>query len=132
MSMEGTIYKGMRIDGDAQVLVMTDKTMQPLPVRLDVIEHSPDGFEWGYAGSGPAQLAMALCIDALGGNEPGAHAGIISRARTVYHRFMVEHLSQLPGPRVHNDEWSFTGNQVRQWIEVIEQRLIDAIEKRGS
>lgn len=32
--------------------------------------HSPDGFEWGYAGSGPADLALALCADALGAVEP--------------------------------------------------------------
>lgn len=25
--------------------------------------HSPDGFNWGYAGSGPAQLALAICIE---------------------------------------------------------------------
>lgn len=24
--------------------------------------HSPDGFAWGYGGSGPAQLALALCL----------------------------------------------------------------------
>lgn len=25
--------------------------------------HSPDGFSWGYAGSGPAQSALALCAE---------------------------------------------------------------------
>lgn len=25
--------------------------------------HSPDGFEFGYAGSGPAQLALAILLD---------------------------------------------------------------------
>lgn len=29
-----------------------------------VWNHSPDGFEWGYAGSGPAQLALAILLDA--------------------------------------------------------------------
>jgi uncharacterized protein DUF6166 len=29
-------------------------------------KHSPDGFSWGYAGSGPADLARSLLIDALG------------------------------------------------------------------
>jgi hypothetical protein len=24
--------------------------------------HSPDGFAWGYGGSGPAQLALAICL----------------------------------------------------------------------
>jgi hypothetical protein len=27
-----------------------------------VINHSPDGFNWGYGGSGPAQLALALLL----------------------------------------------------------------------
>lgn len=28
--------------------------------------HSPDGFSWGYLGSGPSELARCLLIDALG------------------------------------------------------------------
>lgn len=28
--------------------------------------HSPDGFAWGYGGSGPSELARCLLIDALG------------------------------------------------------------------
>lgn len=24
--------------------------------------HSPDGFNWGYGGSGPAQLALSVCL----------------------------------------------------------------------
>jgi hypothetical protein len=40
------------------------------PYELDpcnyIRNHSPAGFQWGYGGSGPAQLALALCVDALG------------------------------------------------------------------
>src|SRR5262245_1074294 len=36
-----------------------------LNARLDLRNHSPDGFNWGYAGSGPAQLALALVADAI-------------------------------------------------------------------
>jgi len=32
----------------------------PLPPRHDVRNHSPTGFEWGYEGSGPSQLALAM------------------------------------------------------------------------
>ena len=28
--------------------------------------HSPDGFNWGYGGSGPAQAALAICLHILG------------------------------------------------------------------
>lgn len=37
-----------------------------LPVRHDLANHSPDGFNWGYGGSGPAQLALAITAHALG------------------------------------------------------------------
>lgn len=36
-----------------------------LPLHLDLRHHSPTGFAWGYCGSGPAQLALAICIDYL-------------------------------------------------------------------
>lgn len=32
----------------------------PLNPRLDLRNHSPSGFSWGYMGSGPSQLALAL------------------------------------------------------------------------
>jgi hypothetical protein len=34
-----------------------------VPLRLDLWNHSPSGFEWGYAGSGPAQTALAVLAD---------------------------------------------------------------------
>jgi hypothetical protein len=42
----------LRIDGD--VVSITDS--------LKLADHSPDGFSWGYPGSGPAQLALALLL----------------------------------------------------------------------
>ena len=37
---------------------------QPLDLAssLQVWNHSPSGFAWGYGGSGPAQLALALLL----------------------------------------------------------------------
>ncbi len=34
-----------------------------------VYNHSPDGFNWGYCGSGPAQLALAICLEVFGSSE---------------------------------------------------------------
>ena len=31
--------------------------------------HSPDGFNWGYGGSGPAQLALAVTLEVTGSAE---------------------------------------------------------------
>lgn len=54
-------YQGTRKGYVAEVIV----DGLPLNPRLDLRDHSPTGFEWGYAGSGPAQLALALLADYL-------------------------------------------------------------------
>ncbi len=33
---------------------------------IKVMNHSPDGFNWGYGGSGPAQLALAIMLELVG------------------------------------------------------------------
>lgn len=56
--------------GGCSVLVLDgppeNVVVGPLLPRNDLRNHSPDGFEWGYGGSGPAQLALALLADATG------------------------------------------------------------------
>ena len=63
-------YFGIRENGVARVLRLRagqDPDMgAELDPRLDLQAHSLTGFEWGYAGSGPAQLALALLADFLG------------------------------------------------------------------
>lgn len=61
------VYTGQRIDGST-VVRRTDAggTPRSLNPRFDLARHSPTGFEWGYHGSGPAQLALALLCDATG------------------------------------------------------------------
>lgn len=61
------VYTGTRIDGST-VVRRTDVNEKPrhLNPRYDLAKHSPTGFEWGYNGSGPAQLALALVCDATG------------------------------------------------------------------
>jgi hypothetical protein len=73
----GKRYCGRRAaDGTVSVWVEpADGEPYPLPPRLDLRRHSTDGFNWGYSGSGPAQLALALAADVLGDDD---------RARQVY------------------------------------------------
>ena len=56
-------HRPMTKDGVAENAVVSVKT--GLNPRRDLVDHSPTGFEWGYGGSGPAQLALALASDAL-------------------------------------------------------------------
>ncbi|GAA4462998.1 hypothetical protein GCM10023189_40450 [Nibrella saemangeumensis] len=44
------------------VRLWVDGQELPLAPSLAVANHSPGGFEYGYAGSGPAQTALAICL----------------------------------------------------------------------
>jgi len=41
------------------------KLLDPTPSQV-IRNHSPDGFNWGYGGSGPAQLALAIILEITG------------------------------------------------------------------
>jgi len=55
------VYEGTVTPGEMNWQVTVDgKRLNP---RHDLRNHSPDGFAWGYGGSGPAQLALAILAD---------------------------------------------------------------------
>jgi hypothetical protein len=61
------IYQGkLGSDGFPGVVTVDGSPLDP---RNDLFNHSPDGFAWGYGGSGPAQLALAILADCLGDDE---------------------------------------------------------------
>jgi len=95
----------MRIEGDYDEVhwygeVRVDgRPLDPGP-SLKVRNHSPDGFAWGYAGSGPAQLALAVLL-AAGVPEP--------QAAEHYQEFKREFVERLDRSRfaldVDLDDW---------------------------
>lgn len=58
------IYRGTNTGpGPQTVIVINGEYERPLRHRL---RHSPDGFQWQYGGSGPADLARSILFDLLG------------------------------------------------------------------
>lgn len=76
----------------------------PLEPSLKVANHSPTGFSWGYGGSGPAQLSIALLLDATGSPDD---------AQLYAYDFKVEFVSSWKvGSR-----WSITRSQILDWLK---------------
>ena len=69
-------YVGERTPDGVEVLVLDRDAPdggQPLDPRFDLRRHA-DVLNFGYAGSGPAQLSLALLADALGDDERAVRA----------------------------------------------------------
>jgi hypothetical protein len=92
------LYEGARTD-DGCVVTADGR---PLNLRHDLRNHSPDGAEWGYGGSGPAQLALALLADATGDEE---------LAQRHYQRFKREVVAGF-----ERDRFLITQAEIRCWV----------------
>lgn len=100
-------YQGTRTPDGCRVVVFEDgNAPRPLDLRLDLRNHSPTGFEWGYGGSGPAQLALALAADLLGNDE---------KAQDVYQRLKFRLIGGLP-----HEGWELGEDRLRAAIQSIE------------
>ena len=88
---------------------------RPLNPRLDLWNHSPTGFEWGYGGSGPAQLALALLADHLGDDR---------KAVELHQPFKWAVVAKLP-----KQGWTLTTEQITQALEssALQQTRAEAV-----
>jgi len=102
-------YIGTRKGTGCIVLVANVRGVKKdLPPRLDLRNHSPTGFEWGYGGSGPAQLALALLADHFG---PQGEA----RALALYQEFKGR---VVAGLSYHG--WTLTTREIDSAITAME------------
>lgn len=88
------VFKQLLPDGEATQL-------SPAPSQK-LRNHSPDGFQWGYSGSGPAQLSLALLLDVTSRPE---------MAQAHYQNFKF-HLVATWG-----EEWSITSREILEWLK---------------
>ena len=98
------VYKKLLPDGESTEL-------SPGPsqkLRL----HSPDGFQWGYNGSGPSQLSLALLLDATTDPET---------AQAYYQQFKWDVVAGW------GDEWSILRGEILLWIEQEKLKQLEAL-----
>ena len=106
------VYYGERINDRCKVYITTRQNTEAGPllgtVELPFIgRHSPDGFEWGYGGSGPAELALAILTDLLGKKPP----------HLMYHSFKIAIIAHLD-----RYQWYITDHAVTSWVKDFEAR----------
>ena len=71
--------------GITRTVMVGDRMLSPVRSQ-QVVNHSPDGFNWGYSGSGPAQLALAILLEAMPQEA----------AELYYHHFNAIVIKALP------------------------------------
>ena len=115
------LRRGERTTTDrVEVYVRDGAHEKRLPLRLDLFSHSPDGFNWGYAGSGPAQLALAVLADALKDTPLGDQTAI-----ALHQKFKHEVFSKIEPGR----DWGMGKEYVIEWVTAQQQEKKETEEK---
>ncbi|GAI60454.1 unnamed protein product [marine sediment metagenome] len=98
------IYTGKKNNlGPADIFIIEDgnkKILDPAPSQK-LYNHSPDGFNWGYSGSGPAQAALGILLDCVGRKL----------ALLFYQIFKFEIVAGW------GDEFSISEKEIKNWIK---------------
>ena len=94
-------YRGYRAKDGLCHVVRPDLTLLPLAPSLSIKNASPTGFEWGYAGSGPSQLSLALLLD-----HCGDRGDLIPLAQEFKRRFVSR----------WSDDWQITPAELDEFL----------------
>jgi hypothetical protein len=94
-------YKGVRHSAcGAQLVTKDDNILSPKPSQ-EIYNHSPDGFNFSYGGSGPAQLALALLYDVTRDKEI---------ALAHHQDFKWAFVARW------GDDWAITTQEILDWL----------------
>lgn len=130
MGDRGTVYRGYGPGSTAgEHLVVVEQGRDLARPLRHVVKHSPDGFSWGYAGSGPAELARCILIDALDAEPDCGECGgkgclLCDGGYTVpgpgmYQGFKFEAIAVLPA----DCDWQMDQADVLAWVVEYRSRM---------
>ena len=101
---QGVIAPESSIAGRGHLVFVDDAPLSPQRSQ-QIKNHSPNGFAWGYSGSGPSQLALALLLEA-GASE--------WEALRWYQDFKESHIATLDV----NGDLDMKGAIITDWLNL--------------
>ncbi len=93
--------------GGFKVIVVSAKDegyLDPKPSQK-LYNHSPNGFNWGYGGSGPAQLALALLLDVTGDPDLSCK---------LHQEFKWDIIAGWK----KDQPWTYCEEQIKEWVRI--------------
>lgn len=99
-------YTGKRTNlGPNYIYVIEDGNKKILDPAFSqkLYNHSPDGFNWGYSGSGPAQAALGILLDCVGRDT----------AFLLYQLFKFEFVAGW------GDGFTISEKRIKNWIKTL-------------
>lgn len=98
----------------SRTIVFKGRALDPA-LSQAVVNHSPDGFAWGYRGSGPAQTALQLLLEFSG--EP------VQWCKENHQYFKDEVVAMFP-----QSDCDTTPQKIRNWCAMHKKRMVQTYD----
>jgi hypothetical protein len=97
----GKIYRGRRVNPEDETLSDVLISVNGKPLK-HIVRHSPTGMQWGYGGSGPADLALSILTDVFGGR--------VELGDLYYQEFKMDFVAGW------GDSWVISQEEIDLWL----------------
>jgi hypothetical protein len=116
---EGRWLSPNEVSAQGECLVKVNGKVLDPGASQKVYNHSPTGYSWGYGGSGPAQLALAILLDhfSKGATKGEKYRQAKQQALTFHQDFKVQVVACWP----QEEGWSITTTEIDQVINQIKE-----------
>ena len=126
------IYIGYRLNAGqsneltsffVRILAQDQQIVDEYPLR-HIPWHSPTGMEWGYSGSGPSDLALAILNDYFADQgekelyKADISNGSAASALLLHQSFKVAFVSKWPRKMA----WAITTEEIESWVKFYRKR----------
>ncbi len=101
-------YTGHITESGEFGIVMKDSRIMNPADSLKVENHSPDGFSWGYHGSGPTQLALAILLEEWGNWQSFP-------PRSMVHGHHIQFRDNVIAKMPRDEGWQLTSKEIEDW-----------------
>ncbi|NOQ29951.1 MAG: XRE family transcriptional regulator [Helicobacteraceae bacterium] len=105
--MENIVFSGKKTLLGNRLVQMNDQDLDP---RHDLFNHARDGYDWGYIGAGPLQLAFAILVKMT-------NPQFATKYRAQFNKEVVAKLDQK--------NWTLDAHALQEWIDNKEKHELE-------
>jgi hypothetical protein len=111
----GKVYKVVR-DRGGEVRCQVETAVGDSYRLSHIVLHSPTGFEYGYGGSGPADLALSILCDLF---EERPTSEQLNRGESVGWKLHQDFKAGVVARQKREDDWSISEVEIMDWINAV-------------
>lgn len=123
------VYHGNPPQNENPALVTVRQGNENSRVLAHHIQHSPDGFNWGYGGSAPSELARCILFDAFGTETCPDRPGLCKCHSPWVDSYYQAYNSDVIAKMTKGEVWKLRQIDICNWVFDAANQPLELVEE---